>query len=306
MSRSQTGVLLGVLAALLWSPHFHTVMGSLGRDTSVLVFHFYVVFWAAVACLLALVVTGQTGALSVFRRQETPVLLLALTGGYGLWLMRALAIERGAGNPTHVDLLFYSAPLILGFLSIPQRDGARAKQIVALALGLVGCIMIASRPPTPAEAAGAGARSGGTLAALLAAGCWAVFALAARPLVRREKVLPIGAVLWSVGAACLLVTCLATGDSILAISRKGILTSLLLGAGTVALGFGCWLKCLAHLPPALAAPLWYLAVAFGVLWGYEPVTWWTAGGAALIVVAVYFASSGRERIEMTMSDLIRG
>ena len=304
MSRSQTGILLGVLAALLWSPHFHAVMGAVGEERSVLVFHFYVVFWAAAACLLALVVTGQTGALSVFRRQETHILVLALTGGYGLWLMRALAIERGASNPAHVNLILFSAPLMLGLLSIPQREGARAKQIAALALGLVGCIMIASQP---AAALGVpGARSGGTVSALLAAGCWTLFTLAARPFVKREKILPASAVFWSIGAGCLLVTCLATGDNILAISRKGLWTSIWLGVGTVALGLGCWLKCLAHLPPALAAPLWYLALAFGVAWGYGPVTWWTVGGVALIVVGAYFASSARERTEITMSDLIRG
>ncbi len=310
MARSETtGFALGVLAALLWSPHFHAVAEAVGGATSALVFHFYVVFWAAVACLLVLLATGRLEELSVFQRRQTSFLLLVLTGGYGFWLLRALAVERSAADPSDVHILFYSAPLALGLLSLPTREGARGRQVAALVLGFVGCIMIVARPSgAQGEAPGPGLGVG--LVAVGAAACWAAFALAARPLVREEKVLPVGGALWSIGAVCLLATCLATGDNILAITRTALWTSMWLGVGTVALAFGCWLKCLSQMPPAFAAPLWYLALVFGVLpasrlAGVRP-GWWTLGGVALILVAVYFGRGAGGRTEMTMSDLIRG
>ena len=51
MPRSRTaGFAAGVLAALLWSPHFYVVRHFLAgaEEVNVLVFYLYVVFWGAV------------------------------------------------------------------------------------------------------------------------------------------------------------------------------------------------------------------------------------------------------------------
>jgi len=305
MSRSRRGLLMGLLAALCWSPHFSSVSGAVREGVSPLVVHFYLLLWAAAGCLLLLALGGRLGELSVFKRRESQLIIMALTGGYGLWLLRGLALQGGPQARAHVHLLFYAAPLMLGLFSLPARDGARGRQMGALVLGFVGCILIAY--PSPGAESGAPAlRFGTALAACGAAACWALFSLAARPLVREEKLLPVCAVLWSLGAVCLLATSLATGDSVLAISRGALRTTLWLGPLSVAVAFGCWLKGLAELAPGSAAPLWYVALAFGVALGTERLGPWSLGGAALIVLAVLFASGRREQPYMSMSDIIRG
>ena len=309
MTRSEsTSFALGLSAALFWGPHFGMVVKAMDQDVPLLVFYFYVVLWAAAACAVVLAAMGRLQDLSVFHRRETTFFLLTLTGGYGLWLFRALALERAGSNLSNLRIWLYSGPLMLGLLSMPSREGARGRQILALLLGFVGCIMISVSPSGEESAGGSGA----WLLALGGAACWAVFALLARPLVRQEKALPTGAVIWGMGAACLLVTLLVTGESksLLAITPRGLWLSMIIGAGTVALGFGCWLKCLAGAAPAFVAPLWYLSLVFGIVWGTSiggpSSRWWLAGGAALILVAVYAACSGRSRPTMTMSDVIRG
>jgi len=305
MGRSQAGLALGVLAAACWSPHFRSVVAALGEGTPVFVLHFYIVLWAALACLIPLLLAGRFGDLAVFKRHETHMILLALAGGYGFWLLRALALERSGADPSHVHILFYLAPLMLGVFSIPTREGASGRQVGALVLGFVGCILIASRPPD-AQAQGGGPGFGTALLAVGAGACWALFALLARPLVQEERVLPTSAALWGIGALCLLATCLATGENVIAISRKALWASMWLGAATVALGVGLWLKCLAQSAPAAAAPLWYMALVFGLLFAPGRPGWWSVGGAALIVVAIYLGRAGRPRAQMSMADLIRG
>ena len=307
MTRSEsTSLALGVLAALFWGPHFGMVMKAMDEGAPVLVLHFYVVLWAAVACVALLASTGRLRQLSVFQRRQTTFLLLALTGGYGLWLLRALALERAGSDLPGVRMWLYSGPLMLGLLSLPTREGARGRQMLALLLGLVGCIMLSVNP------SGDNPGAGTWIPALGAAACWAVFSLLARAVVRQEKALPTGAVIWSMGAACLLVTLLFTGEggAIADITPRALWLSMVLGAGTVALGFGCWLKCLSGAAPGFAAPLWYLSLVVGIVLGGRAggpdSVWWLAGGVSLILVAVYAASAGRQRGSVTMSDVIRG
>jgi drug/metabolite transporter (DMT)-like permease len=305
MARSRTtGLVLGLLAAALWAPHFGGLSGALATGTPPLVFYFYVVFWAGLACVAALLVSGRVGELAVFRRRETALLLLTLAGGYGLWLLRALALERGGADLSALRVVFYSGPLLLGFLSIPGREGARAREMAALVLGLVGAIMIVSRPPGGADSAGP---APGLLATALGAGaalCWAAFCLGARRMLRSEGVLPVGAVLWCLGSALLLVTCLVTGGNVLAISPGGLWTSMWMGVVTVGLGLGCWLRCLSLVPPGSAAPLWYLSLVFGLVGGGLD-GWWAVGGAALILVAVYASRPQQRRPSLSIGDVIR-
>ncbi len=312
MRRSTTGgFVLGTLAALLWSSHFYAVAhilqqpveGPPGARIPALVLHFYVVLGAALAAFLVLMLTGRMAELSAFRRLRTRFLVLVLSGGYGFWLLRALALERAIENPANVQILFYAGPLLLGLFSLPGREGARGRELAALLLGFVGCIMIIR----PAGSPGLGT----ALLAVGAAACWAVFTLAARSLAAKRKLLPVVAVLFGMGAVLLLATCLSRGEGIFTITRRAMVRSMLLGALTVALAFGCWMKCLSAAPPSVAASLWYLAVVFGIAsarWvSAAPSSWWTFGGAVLVLLAVRSAYvSGRPAGTITMSDMIRG
>lgn len=304
-----TGFVLGTLAVLFWSPHYYATVYAVAGETPLLVFYLHVLAWAAIACGVVLAATGRLDQLSVFKRRETRFLLLALTGGYGFWMLRALALDRAGDAPFHAHILFYTAPLLLGVLTLPRRGGARWKQIGALALGFVGSIMIIA-PPGGEQVQSLLPVFGVGILGVGAALCWAVFCLLARPLVRKEKVLPSSFIIWTAGTACLLATCLSTGENPLNIAFRDVWLSMLLGAGTVALGFGVWLKCLAEVTPSFAAPLWYISLVFGIGWAHWMADvrpgWLTVGGVVLILL---FARSGRSRDRrhsMTLSDVIRG
>jgi len=299
----------GVVAALLWSPQFYVVRQMLqGSDkANVLTFYFLVLLWGGAGSLLVLFLMDRTRELSVFKRAQAHLLFLVATGGYGFWLLRALALQRSVGSPSHVQLLFYAGPLLLGFMSLVTREAAKAGQIGGLLLGFVGCIMIAWNPAWRATEAGPSPGFRTSLIALAAAGCWAVFTLAARPLAKTEKPLPLSAIVLSMGALCILVTCFSMG-TLPSVSPKILWTSILLGL-TTAICLRFWLACLATAPAASAAPLWYLSLVFGIFWAWQMAGlspgWFTLGGIALILVASHSAGGGRVRPEASMSDLVR-
>ena len=304
------GLAEGAVAALVWSPHFYFVQRALEGGGSVLTLQLHIVFWAAAACLFALFMTGRLGELSALRRYDTVLIVLVLTGGYGFWLLRAMAIERaGAGLP-YVHGLFYAGPLLMGLLALWGRQGPSGRQVFALVAGLAGCLVIAVSSRQGYDEAPGLPGLVAILLALGAAGCWAVFGLAARPIVSQEKVLPVLTVVLSAGAVCLLATCISTGESLLPASAGALWASMLLGALTVCIALGSWLKCLSVASPVTVAPLWHLGLVFGI-----PLVWrlagrspslWALAGAAVILVAIHSSFKKHRRPDLSISDLIRG
>lgn len=308
--KERTGFLLAILAAFLWSPHFYAVQRFVKPDTNLMVFYFHVVFWAALGSLVFLTLVGRLDEISVFKRNESRFFLLALTGGYGFWLFRAIALkEVSAAGAAHMHILFYAAPLILALFTIPDPRGAGAKELGSLALGFVGCIMILAPSGTESQESLLAAGPGTSLIAVAAALCWGIFTFVSRGLLRREKPLPVTAVVWSMGAICLLVTCLSTGNNPLDITRNELWISMILGIVTAALCFITWLKALSIAGPCFIAPVWYIGLVFGILWsrwfaGTSP-GWWTIGGALLILLVSRSGSSQTRGSPASLSDLLR-
>ena len=297
---------LGVVAALLWSPHFYVVSGLHAEGVPMLAAQFHLLFWPALAFLLVLFLGGRTSSLSVFQRRESYFLVLAAAGGYGFWMLRGLALE--GGGHSHAHLLFYAAPLLMVLFSRFTPEKADWRSAAGLLLGFVGCVMIAERLTGPPGATGAA--GGADLLALGAAACWALFSVMARPVVRDQSVLPMAALVTGIGAVCLFITCLSTGESPFDVSLPQLQTLVLTGIAVVGLMMAAWLKCLAGLPAAAAAPFWYLGLPFGLLWahraGWGVAGWWALGGVVLIFGGLRYALSGRRRAGITMSDIIRG
>jgi drug/metabolite transporter (DMT)-like permease len=306
----KTAFLLGVLAALLWSPHFYLLKPLIGPEggLSPLVVQFHVLFWPAVLLVFLMFISGRASALKAVSQRETRFLFLAGAGGYGFWVLRGLALEAPGGG--HVHLLFYTAPLLMAFFGLFGRQKGDRRSAAGLLLGFVGCILLAR------GLGGAGPAEGGTLSADLlalgAAACWALFTVLAVPMVREQSVLPVTALVTAVGAACLLVTCLGRGEAVLifAVSFSQLRTLALTGVVTVGLMMALWLKFVGSVPLPLAAPFWYLGLMFGVFWagrvGVEVATWWTLAGVIVLLPGLHVALGGRERSGITISDIIRG
>ena len=179
MARSLSrGLGFCTLAALLWSPHVAAFQSLRAGGGSALALMFHGLLWAALGCLLLLFLSGRAGELRMFSRQQTLVLVLGGLGGYGFWLFLALGLGAGQGAAPIVWL--YSAPLLMALFSAFTSERADASTVFGLVLGFVGCILVARGSASGGgEAAGDG---GSAWAALAAAGCWAVFTIAARPI----------------------------------------------------------------------------------------------------------------------------
>ena len=311
--RGRGEFVLSVLAAAFWSPAIYVTMRAAaaamagaqdGRlpEAWMTTFHFYVVLWAAAVCGGFMLLTGRLSELSALRRREVHLLVLAALGGYALWLLRALALERtmagltdaGVGRLTQAHMLFYAGPLLLGLLSVPSREGARAREIGVLILGFVGAILIARS--FAADGAAVPTTAATRLLALGSALCWALFVLLARPAARENRALPVLTTVLGLGATCMMVTCLTTGGGLLTISARALWLSMIVGGVSVGLGLLCWVTALSIAPAAKVAPVWYLAMAFGLVWAHVigrcEIGWLALPGAGLILVAVYAHVAG--------------
>ena len=309
MQRSgRSAVAFAVMAGLMWAPHFHAVEGLRAGPAGVppLVAQFYLVVWAAAGLMLLLLLSGRFAELSVFDRRETSFLVLAALGGYAFWMLRAVALEGAAAS--RARLFFSLAPVLIGLFSLSGRERADGRAFLGALLGFGGCIMLVRG----AGGAGDGGSWLSNLPAVAAAACWALFSLTARPVVREEKALPMAAILLSVGAVCLFVTCLARGDGIFHIGLRQLGRTVPVGFFTVGLMLVFWLKCLSNASAAAAAPLWYLGLLFSVLGrallagGLFAGFWWFLGGTVLILWGMRRALSGRTAREVTIGDIIRG
>ncbi len=308
MRSRKAAAAVGVLAAAFWSPHFQLVQRLTTGESppSRLVLSFYFVLGAAIALSLVLFLTGRLSELRVFNRQETHFLLLAATGGYGFWVLRALALAELAPAPARAHLLFCAVPIFIAVLSVFAAERADGRTFIGLLLGFFGCVVLV----VPGHLMAGSLR--GTLLALAAAACWALFTLAARSLMRQEKALPVVALVTAIGAACLLVTCLSTRESIFAVRPDQLGMALAGGFFTVGIMTALWLRCLAVMPAVLAAGFWYLGTLFGAIWAFlgwggdRPNVWWLLVGGALILLGLHGALSGRRTAEVTLGDVIRG
>ncbi len=296
-----TGFHLGILAALFWSVHFPLLHNFVSESTPLAVFYFHTLFWASIASMTLLIITGRTDELSLINRRSGTLFLLVLTGGYGMWMTMAAA--HTAGGKT-VELLFYSGPLLLVFLSMFPRGGVRRGRLVMALAGFTGALFILHNMHGISVP-----RFYPFVIALASALCWAVFSFVAATLVRKTETLPILVLTLCVSTVCFLLTCLVMGMDILAIGREEILVSIAAGGLSIAVAYGLWMKCMeVQSSPANAATWWYGALIFGAAWYYffldSPVGWPGIIGAVIIVFSFKTASGGKERTESILGDLM--
>ena len=299
-SRQKSAVLPAVVAAAMWAI-IEAVMGALAPEVRPLVVGFHLVFWAGVASLVTLMVTGRAADLSVFNKNESLFLLLLGTGGYVFWLLHGLTFDLMP--PATARLIFYTAPVLMALLSMFGSEAATGKKIALLVLGLLGTLLVLGVP-----------EFGGTRAAWAAAGgwalCWAVFSLGLRRLDRTIEVLPAITIVLAGGAACMLASCIAGRINVFALTYQQLLLCAATG-GIAGVGmFYCWTTALSRWSVAACAPLWYAAPLLGVgvqIWqGSGWPSWWTAGGVVVLAFVVRSAVRMAGEQSKTLGDVLRG
>jgi drug/metabolite transporter (DMT)-like permease len=119
----------------------------------------------------------------------------------------------------------------------------------------------------------------------------------------------VAALVTGIGAVCLFVSCLSTGENVLRISMPQLWGLIFAGLFTVGLVMFLWLKSIGDAPVTLAAPFWYLAPVLGVAWalvsGWHVSLWWTLSGVALVLLSLRTVLSGRQQNPLTLADVIR-
>lgn len=308
MSRSElVGFALGCIAAFFWSLHIPAAFILTDSQTSPLVFYFYVLLWAALISLPIHMLTENEKPLSSFQQSESLFLVLILTGGYGIWLFLALATNAAEEISPVLLMAFYTSPMIAMLLGLFTKESPNRRQITMSIVGFIGCgIVFFGIMP---EGYRSGFPSLKTVMFLLGAAiCWALFSQTARHMTSQRKTAPMVTALWITGAVCLFVTCLSHGESILNITRRSLLISVVLGVFTLAAGFGIWLKCLKYLPLPFAVLIWYLAPVFSILWirwfAHGTTRWWVIPGIMAILLTAVSGGSKKPETQKTFGDII--
>jgi len=297
------GVIVAILAAMLWSPHIAVLRTLHAEGAPVMTLLFHGLFWSTLGCLLLLFLSGRASELSMFNRRQTELIVLAVMGGYGFWLLRGLAM--GGSDAPRGELLAYTAPFFMVAFSFfgAERPGGRA--LLGLVVGFIGCLLLARGIGVPGQTGGPSRVLG-----LASAACWGLFFVAARPLMREEKTLPAVTIVMAIGTACMLITCLSTGEPVLAVRSSSFSSTVLWGVFTMGFMTALWLKSLATLPAAQVAPFWYFGLVFSAFWahraGQSVGWWWVLLGSTLVVIGAYSALGRRQRRTVSMGDIIRG
>ena len=108
----------------------------------------------------------------------------------------------------------------------------------------------------------------------------------------------------------MLVTCLSTGEGVLAVRLSQMSSIVLWGVFTIGLMMAAWLRGIVSVPAPRAAAVWYVGAVFGAVWalagGRVTSLWWPFGGAIMVGMGLYLARPARERRRVTFGDILRG
>jgi drug/metabolite transporter (DMT)-like permease len=301
---SRSALTFGVLTALFWGPNFHTVQSLAGAGVPSFTVCFHLLLWPALLCFALLLISGRWPEVAVFRRRETQILLLAAAGGFGFWALRAAALEASAAGPA--EIWVYTAPLLMWVLSLAGRERGTGRALLGLVFGLAGCVLLLSAGP---EGGGVPARA--RLFGVGAAACWAGFSIMLRQAGREVRTLPLVFLITVIGAVCMGVTCLSTGDGLFNLKMAAVRRTALAGLLTVGVMMALWIVCLRSAQVWRAGTLWFLGALSAVLWGRVqgvPLQFWPLlGGTALVLMGIWVGFPGRQSgRNVTLGDIIRG
>ncbi|MCX5740293.1 MAG: DMT family transporter [Proteobacteria bacterium] len=239
---------------------------------------------------------GESGAVVHARWTRRDLLLLLTLSWVGFALpqiLGAVGLERSSA--THGALLSPLEPIgILVGAAFVLRESLGLAHIVAGAFGVAGTVLIV--------ASGAGDAHTGDLRGdlLIAAGhlCWAIYTLAAKPLVDRHD--PLRVAIFAALLSWIPLVPLAATESFDATRALPALAwVLLLAFLATAMGMVAWNRALREVSASTMALFVFVqpvvGLAIGVVALGEGVGWWAILGAALIVLGVAIATLRSEQ-----------
>ena len=241
--------------------------------------------------LMTPVVLGKKSVRGEFRQADRKSFFLSILSGlflaahFVLWF-ESLAHTTVASSTTIVctEVIWVA----LGFCLF-LKGKLSVKAVAAIAVAFGGSVLIAW-----SDSGTGGSHLYGDILALLAAVAVAVYTLLGRVVREKLSTTVYTYIVYAACLACLLVTCLAQGSSMLAFGIRPILVGLLLAVFSTILGHSIFSWCLKYFSPAfvsaskLCEPV-VAAVLAGFLFGEVPGWLQIAGGVLILGGVVWYS-----------------
>ena len=241
--------------------------------------------------LMTPVVLGKKSVRGEFRQADRKNIFLSILSGlflaahFVLWF-ESLAHTTVASSTTIVctEVIWVA----LGFCLF-LKGKLSGKAVAAIVLSFAGSVLIAW-----SDSGIGGSHLYGDILALLAAVAVAVYTLLGRVVREKLSTTVYTYIVYAACLACLLVTCLAQGSSMLAFDIRPILVGLLLAVFSTILGHSIFSWCLKYFSPAfvsaskLCEPV-VAAVLAGFLFGEIPGWLQIAGGVLILGGVVWYS-----------------
>ena len=291
-------ILLGIIASLLWSTVF--VLGRYLCD--VLGVHPTLVAFLRFSCagivsILYIVFKGETKSLSLLIERPRTIVLLALTGIFGMGSGVFFALDRS--NSVDVSIIMNSNSIFIIPLAVFFGESFTFRKAIGVTIGLLGCALVINGKITGFQLIQK-EHLIGNLAALVAAMCWAVYTVMGKQLVRERGGLVVTSLNMVVGSVPLFFLVAGLGELTFP-PLKAFLIIIYLAIFPTALAFVLWYKALEYLDASRLGPLQYIVpigtavIAFFVL--DEGIGLVSVIGMGLVFLGVYLS---------TMSTIMRG
>ncbi len=291
LAKRTRGLLLGLAASLSWGTVFtcgRYLTGVRGADPLLVAAARFA--FASLALLLYVAVTGR-GPKLVASLQDAPrFLLLGLLGVVGL----GIAVFTSTQYTYSINgvLLMNSNGIFIAVLAFMVGERVPAARYLGLAVGLVGCVVVAMSWGTGLALGGRNDLLGCALA-LGGAVSWALYTVLGKAPAQRwgGLVATTSALCFGSAVLCLIVAARGTA---LVMSGADLLLILYVALVPTAFGFVCWYAAMEYVPANLIGPLQYIAPVLGIVLGWllldEPVRLGFLLGAGLVFVGVWLAT----------------
>ena len=296
MSDRTKGLLLGILASVLWSSVFvagRYVTTERGVDPVLTATVRFSV--GAVGAVLYLLVTGRWPRL---RRAFAGLLPLSILGAVGIFAMGLFVfISTSLTTSINGAIILNANAVFIGVFALFIGERVPPLRFIGLLIGLAGCAVIALGE-TPAQSLPVASNVLGSLAAVGGAICWAAYTVWGKRYVRLYGGLEAATITLIAGAVLLIAMSLARGVSI-SLGWREALALLHLGIFASAVAMLLWYRALELVDANLLGPTQYIAPPFATLLGWallgEPLSWSFLGGAIAIVIALWLATRPAKR-----------
>jgi drug/metabolite transporter (DMT)-like permease len=224
-------------------------------------------------------------------------LLCGSAGVFGFGLPMALGtVGQELSSATSASLLVGLEPVTIVLLSAAFLGEKLGRwKLLAMGLGLTGATFIAFQGP-PRLAGAFSGRLLGDVILTIHGGCWALYTVIGKPVLKKLTPLDYAAVTTAFGFAAIAVWAAAAGlrpETWSAAPASAWLALAYLVVGVSLVGTWAWNAGLAGLDASVQANFIFLQPLVGVLAGVcllgDPFTGWTAFGGALVLAGVVAA-----------------